>query len=1185
MGSARTDSILRHVRTMLAGCGIEQLSDRDLLYRFGRHRDESCFAELVRRHGPMVLAVCRRALANADDAEDAFQAVFLVLARKARARGWQESVANWLYLVAHRLAVRLRADIQRQRRREAAIGTRSRNCASTGMLSVDPLEATSGRELCAALDEELSRLPQRLRAAVVLCCLEGRARDEAAHLLGWSLGTLKRHLEQGRAVLRARLERRGFTLPAALAGALLAEGVSPAAVPGTLLQTAVDAARSGTASSPRVLALVQTFGRGMVFSSPRVAVILLAAGLICGLGWAFGSRQSVDDAPPSVENKQKADNQKPRVDVHGDPLPPGAVARLGTSRLRHLGGVFAVAFSPDGKILASGGADHLIRLSEPTTGGPIRVLPGHVAPIRAIAFSPDGKVFASAGGSDQTVRLWNPATGREIGAPIPAHSAFVAFASTGNLLAFDGRSFNPRGPDEPSRVRLWDYAAGKEVRSWQAPRYTSAAAFSPNGNVLATGAWDEADNAIHLWEVATGKELRRCSGIRGAVACVTFAPDGKTLATGSGGYDQKKGEWFGGATIWDTATAKELCNLPGEFLAYSVQYTPDGQTLMVSDDNGKITFWDITDLNSPRRVWEDAAGGRYLALSRDGRLLARGKGTTAVQIMDVATRTVRPPHAGHTGDIKFVAFTPDGRHVISAGESVHEWDAVTGKEIRELPAPLHLTRGGGRGLFSAALTLDGKALLTGSCEGTVLWDLPTGKPLRSFHVEHGYALAAAISPDGKTLITATELQTPVVTNGQHGNRWTREDFLRVWDLATGKEVRQIGKEPWVRSLVFSPNGKLLASTGDSWSIEVWDIPNEKRITINEAERSKRNFTGSISFSPDSRLLAAGDLQGAVQVWNAATGEEVRSFRGHRAWITATAFSPDGKALVSASADHSLRLWDVATGKLLHEIRGHRDEVRAVAFSPDGKRVASASTDTTILVWDFAALDTQTSRFIPPPTAEELQALWAGLGSRQSDTERSVNQLIAAPEMAVPYLKDRLTQESPHKEKIKRLIAELDSDSFTVREKASGELEKQGETAILALRRILAGSPSLEVRRRVERLLAAYREKHAQDQQPIPEQLRVARAAGVLDRIGTPEANKLLPSLAENPFFVLPLVEHRGRRTSRDLSELEGVFYGVLRDLESNGTPEARQLLKVIAAGASDARLTREAKAVLERLQR
>src|SRR5262249_26786656 len=153
--------------------------------------------------------------------------------------GWHESIASWLYLVARRLALRLRAQTCRQRKREARAGDDA---------SVDVLESVSGRELCAAVDEELSRLPERYRAGIVLCCLQGRTRDEAARQLGWSPRMLRRRLERGRALLRACLERRGFEMPAALAGVMVAEGVSSAAVPAGLVQAVLTAATTRTAA-------------------------------------------------------------------------------------------------------------------------------------------------------------------------------------------------------------------------------------------------------------------------------------------------------------------------------------------------------------------------------------------------------------------------------------------------------------------------------------------------------------------------------------------------------------------------------------------------------------------------------------------------------------------------------------------------------------------------------------------------------------------------------------------------------------------------------------------------------------------------------------------------------------------------------------------------------------------------
>ena len=215
MSTTRAGVVLRHIRGLAARPA--GAADRHLLERFTAGRDEAAFAELVRRHGPLVLGVCRRLLRDPNDADDAFQATFLVLARKAASISNRESVSGWLYQVAHNTALKARISAAARRRRERRVGARP---------PADVLDEVTGRELLAVLDEELQRLPERLRSPLVLCYLQGSTRDEAARQLGWSLATLKRRLEEGRESLRCRLARRGLTLPAALLVAGLAP-VSP----------------------------------------------------------------------------------------------------------------------------------------------------------------------------------------------------------------------------------------------------------------------------------------------------------------------------------------------------------------------------------------------------------------------------------------------------------------------------------------------------------------------------------------------------------------------------------------------------------------------------------------------------------------------------------------------------------------------------------------------------------------------------------------------------------------------------------------------------------------------------------------------------------------------------------------------------------------------------------------------
>jgi RNA polymerase sigma factor (sigma-70 family) len=228
MGSVQAEALLRHLRGLAAAHGPALPADRELVQRFTSGADADAFAALLSRHGPMALRVCRRVLHNLQDAEDAFQATFLVLARKASTLRRQESVGNWLYGVAYRVALNARAAAARRRAHE------SRTAADT---SADPLTEISVREAQALLDEELARLPAKYRAPLVLCCLEGLARDEAARQLGWPAGTLKSRLERGRQLLRGRLTRRGLTLPAAFGAALLGRDLAQAELPAALART------------------------------------------------------------------------------------------------------------------------------------------------------------------------------------------------------------------------------------------------------------------------------------------------------------------------------------------------------------------------------------------------------------------------------------------------------------------------------------------------------------------------------------------------------------------------------------------------------------------------------------------------------------------------------------------------------------------------------------------------------------------------------------------------------------------------------------------------------------------------------------------------------------------------------------------------------------------------------------
>jgi RNA polymerase sigma factor (sigma-70 family) len=278
----------------------EKLTDRQLLERFAHRRDEDAFATLVERHRALVLGVGRRVLRQSEDAEDVFQATFLVLARRAASIRWHESVGNWLYGVAHRLACKMRtAGTRRQ--------TREREASDLAAAGSMPKEAWE--QLCQLLDEELNRLPQKVRAPVLLCYLEGQPREEAARQLGWSRRTLQRRLEEGLEILRERLSRRGIALSLALlALGLTGSNATPASAAlaaATVRAAGVFAAGMTGSISPPVAALAAQVLRSMALAKLKwSAVSLAAAGL--ALGGAIGIYQMATRPLAQVETGQQA---------------------------------------------------------------------------------------------------------------------------------------------------------------------------------------------------------------------------------------------------------------------------------------------------------------------------------------------------------------------------------------------------------------------------------------------------------------------------------------------------------------------------------------------------------------------------------------------------------------------------------------------------------------------------------------------------------------------------------------------------------------------------------------------------------------------------------------------------------------------------------------------------------------
>lgn len=320
MTTAPATTVLDHIYRVAETSARRTMSDRQLLERFSRHQEQSAFTALVHRHGPMVYGVCQRILQHRADAEDAFQATFLVLARKVDSIHWQDSIANWLYGVAYRLALKMRS--ARARRKE---------CTSSTAIALETAQGDNEQPnaVLPLLDEELKKLPDKYRAPLVLFYLEGKSREDVARQLGWTMHSVKGRLERGRDLLRQRLTKRGVVLSVGTLFAALHQSTAGAEMPATLVRTTVAAscqAISGCslagAISPSVGFLFQEATK--IMFSTKLKLIALAGVLATALGIGVGlqAQQTMAENPqsqqPNAANKLVLVRGEARFEDEGD---------------------------------------------------------------------------------------------------------------------------------------------------------------------------------------------------------------------------------------------------------------------------------------------------------------------------------------------------------------------------------------------------------------------------------------------------------------------------------------------------------------------------------------------------------------------------------------------------------------------------------------------------------------------------------------------------------------------------------------------------------------------------------------------------------------------------------------------------------------------------------------------------
>jgi WD40 repeat protein len=572
----------------------------------------------------------------------------------------------------------------------------------------------------------------------------------------------------------------------------------------------------------------------------------------------------------------------------------------------------AAAFSPDGRILAVGLFSNNIKLFDAGTGAELRTLTGHLGPVNAVTFSPDGRTIASAS-DDRTIRFWSVASGAQVGllGGFSGRATSVVFSPDGHLIAANS---------EDHVIRLWDLAAGRELNSIKGPA-AGVIAFSPDGRIVAAGS---AQNTIKFWDVASGREVRTLRGHGDIVRVVAFSPDGRVLASSS--YDKT-------VKLWDVASGRNLgtlsgppLNLPSLLWATSMAFSPTANILVLGLGDGPIRLWDSATGRELPPLGGRSVGVTSALFSPDGRLVAFGSFDGTVKIWDAASGQELRVLRGHAAIINSVAFSPDGLILASgsADRTVKLWDVASGRELRTLVAH-------GDQVMSVAFSPDGRMLASGSGDRTVkLWDAATGGQLRTLTGSSTWINAVAFSPDGRMLASSSGT---LAADGVNAN-----NSIKLWDVTSGRELRTlIGHAAWVTAVAFSRDGHLLASASGDQTVKLWEAASGREV------RTFGGFAGrvsSVAFSPDSRALAAGAHDGTVKLFDVAGGSELRTLSGHSELISSVAFAADGQRLVTASWNSTVRIWNVPTGKERVAFVAFLD-ASSLAITPEGYYDASS----------------------------------------------------------------------------------------------------------------------------------------------------------------------------------------------------------------------------------------------------
>jgi WD40 repeat protein len=850
-------------------------------------------------------------------------------------------------------------------------------------------------------------------------------------------------------------------------------------------------------------------------------------------------------------------------DRYGDPLPPGAIGRLGTVRFRNDDSMITAAISTDKKLFATASQRsftvwNLATGRQMDVGSPPKLWliesapPQHLGPV---AFSPDGKSLALGAiqydvkqqpspRPDYQIRVYDVATGnlRRTISGLPRHVDRISFTP-------NGRSFITILHDDFLNVH--DVNTGAIDRTLAGlPERAMGFVFSPDGKHMAIAVGLYATPLkLQIHELSTGKCVQSFEEKVVAVGSMAFFPDGKSLAVvvRSEDADPEKGRYYSALKLVDIESGKLLRQSKRiDFPVRDVCVSPDGKRIAIGNGSGRdvrdepcIIVFDTATLTETVRlheplIWQHVYG---LQFPDNDRLLTWGN-HHSITIWDVKSRKRILPKDGPEHGVGAIAFSPDSRALIQAahqGEIAYRVWNFGKDEIREG------SKFGNR--YSRTTFSHDDSLLfstTSDWKSALLVDSRRQEPVVTWKTTNKL-YPRALSADGRLVAATNSTETsPIV----------------IYDARTGEKKHQIALPNHSSSLVvvFSADNRLVY-VGTSKGIEVHDLALRERVgSIGGDPPLKKKMADLVGvkrpqfpIDPDrereqrleqwrqdqargfhirvEKLILSLDgkrlisLGSDLRIWDVALARQSRVISWESPYYTFSsqpmALAPNGRWLAISNPQgerSSIAILDMYSGQILHTFKGHLGSISALAFSRDGRLLASGSQDTTTLLWDLSVMS-RPQRNAKPMTDEELTKQWARLLDKDAVTAfDAIARLIDDPDRTVPFVNRQLAAEKSFDDAvIDRLIANLDAPVFKVRDEASRELAKLGWAAEQAMRKVLEAKPSVEVEDRLKRLI-----ENLPEEKFDPISVFASRVTELLERVASPASRDLLTELAKGP---------------------------------------------------------------------